>query len=110
MNGQNDVMVALGGKNGSENKSAKVTVYGYSSAKSPFFKEARALKATSGGCLLILNAAVNPGEKLLLMNAAGQNPAQAEIVNTRSLTARLFEVEVSFPAPRPDFWSVDVTR
>lgn len=110
MSGQNDLKAALGAKNGLESKSAKVTVYGYSSAKSPFFKEARAVKPTSGGCLLILNAAVNPGEKLLLMNAAAQTPAEAEIVNTRSLTARLFEVEVSFPAPRHDFWPVSTTR
>jgi hypothetical protein len=54
--------------------------------------------------LLILNAAVNRGEKLLLMNNNGQNPAEAEIVNTRSLTDQLLEVEVSFFAPRPDFW------
>lgn len=105
MSGQNEVKAALGGKN-TENKSAKVCVYGYSSSKSPFFKEARALKASSDGCSLILDAAVSRGEKLLLMNAAAQNPTEAEIVNTRSLTARLFEVEVSFPAPRPDFWSL----
>ena len=110
MNGQSELTVALGAKNSSENKSAKVCVYGYSSSKSPFFKEARAVKATSGGCLLILNAAVNPGEKLLLLSAAGQNPAEAQIVNTRSLTTRLFEVEVAFPGPRHDFWPASATR
>ena len=105
MSGQNEIKAALGGKN-RENKSAKVCVYGYSSSKSPFFKEARALKANSEGCSLILDTVVSRGEKLLLMNAATPHPAEAEIVNTRSLTARLFEVEVSFPAPRPDFWAV----
>jgi hypothetical protein len=110
MSGQNDLKAALGAKKSSESKSAKVTVYGYSSSKSPFFKEARAVKPSSDGCLLILDAAVNPGEKLLLISAAAQHPAEAEIVNSRSLTARLFEVEVSFPSPRHDFWPVSATR
>ena len=103
MSGQNELKAALGSK---ENKSAKVCVYGYSSSNSPFFKEARALRTNSEGCSLILDAAVSCGEKLLLINAATPNPTEAEIVNTRSLTAQLFEVEVSFPAPRPDFWSL----
>lgn len=106
MSGQEQLKVALGAKNRSETMSAKVRVYGYTSANSPFFKEAKALKANSGGCLLILNAIVSRGQKLLLMSAAEQNPAEAEIVNTRSLTAQLYEVEVSFSEPRPDFWPV----
>jgi len=110
MSRQSELRAALGGRNGSGNNSAKVTVYGYSSSKSPFFKEARAVKPSSDGCLLILDAAVNPGEKLLLMSPAGQNPAEAEIVNSRSLTARLFEVEVCFPSPRHDFWPASATR
>ena len=100
MIGQNEILkAALGRSTG-----PKVSVYGYSSFKNPFFKEARALKANPHGCLLILSAAVSRGEKLLLMNGGAQNPAEAEIVNTRSLSDQLFEVEVSFSAPRPDFW------
>ena len=106
MSGQEQLKVALGGKNSSGMTSAKVRVYGYTSANSPFFKEAKALKASANGCLLILNAAVSRGEKLLLMNAGSPNAAEAEIVSTRSLAAQLFEVEVSFPAPQPDFWPV----
>ena len=82
----------------------KVLVYGYGQSKKPFYKETNALKTNSNGCLLILSAAVSRGEKLLLMNGGEQNPAEAEIVNTRSLSDQLFEVEVSFSAPRPDFW------
>ena len=100
MIGQSEILkAALGRSTGS-----KVSVYGYGSFKNPFFQEAKALKANPQGCLLILSAAVSRGEKLLLMNASGENPAEAEIVNTRSLTDQLFEVEVSFSAPRPDFW------
>jgi hypothetical protein len=100
MIGQSETLKAALGKSAGP----KISVYGYGSLKNPFFKEARALNANPRGCLLILNAAVSRGEKLLLMNSSGQNPAEAEIVNTRSLTDQLFEVEVSFSAPRPDFW------
>ena len=50
-----------------------------------------------------LGAAVNRGQKLLLMSER-QNATEVEIVNTRSVSAQLFEVEVTFPSPRPDFW------
>jgi hypothetical protein len=105
MTGQNDLKEALGAKNSSESRasSATVFVYGYGQSKNPFYKETKALKANSNGCLLILRAAVSRGQKLLLMNTR-QNPTEAEIVNTRSLNGQLLEVEVSFPAPRPDFW------
>lgn len=106
MNGQNELKQALGTKNssGSSSSGGTVCVYGYGQSKGPFYKEAKALKASSNGCLLILGAAVNRGQKLLLMNGIGQNPTEAEIVNARALSGQLFEVEVSFPAPRPDFW------
>ena len=105
MIGQNDSKQALGATNSSESRtpSATVFVYGYGHSKSPFYKETRALKANSDGCLLILSAAVSCGQKLLLINTR-HNPMEAEIVNTRSLSGQLLEVEVSFPAPRPDFW------
>lgn len=106
MTGQNDLREALGAKNssGSRSSSATVCVYGYGRSKNPFYRETKALKANSNGCLLILSAAVSRGQKLLLMNGTGQNPAEAEIVKTRLLSGQLLEVEVSFLAPRPDFW------
>jgi hypothetical protein len=105
MIGQNDLKEALGAKNSSRSRASGTTVfiYGYGQSKNPFYKETKALKVNSNGCLLILSAAVSRGQKLLLINAR-QNPTEAEIVNTRSLSGQLLEVEVSFPAPRPDFW------
>jgi hypothetical protein len=100
MSGQNELKEALG----SSASGATVCVYGYGQSNNPFYKEAKALKPSSKGCLLILGAAVSRGQKLLLMNGAGKDAAEAEIVNTRSLSGQLFEVEVSFSAPRPDFW------
>jgi hypothetical protein len=105
MIGQDDSKQVLGAKHssGSRASGATVFVYGYGQSKNPFYKETRALKANSKGCLLILSAAVSRGQKLLLINTR-QNPMEAEIVNTRSLNGQLLEVEVSFPTPRPDFW------
>lgn len=73
-----------------------VFVYGYGAAKNPFFKEAQTVKSNSDGCLLILSAPVSLGQKLLLMNGTQQNPVEAEIRMTRSLSTQTFEVEVSF--------------
>ena len=105
MSEQNDSKQALDAKNssGSAASGATVFVYGYGQSKNPFYKQTKALKAHSHGCSLILSAAVSRGQKLLLINTQ-QNPTEAEIVNTRSLSGQLLEVEVSFPAPRPDFW------
>jgi hypothetical protein len=86
-----------------ETADTTVLVYGYGQSKNPFYKKTNALKTNSNGCLLILSAAVSCGQKLLLINTQ-QNPTEAEIVKTRSLSGQLLEVEVSFPAPRPDFW------
>ena len=99
MTGQNELKQAQAGSS----LVATVCVYGYGRSKSPFYKEAQALQANSNGCLLLLGAAVDRGEKLLLMNAH-QNATEVEIVNTRSVSGELFEVQVSFRAPRPDFW------
>jgi hypothetical protein len=104
---QNESKQALDGNNNSGNKAsgATVFVYGYGPSKNPFYKQTKALKAHSNGCSLILSATVSRGQKLLLINTR-QNPTEAEIVNTRSLSGQLLEVEVSFPAPRPDFWQL----
>jgi hypothetical protein len=99
MIGQDDLKEAL--ESGAPD--ATVFVYGYGQSKNPFYKETKALKVTSNGCLLILRAAVSRGQKLLLTNTR-QNSTEAEVVSTRSLNGQLLEVEISFPAPRPDFW------
>jgi hypothetical protein len=97
---QSDLKAALGT---SGNRSATVCVYGYGPAKNPFYKEAKTLKMHSGGCSLILSAPVSGGQKLLLIGGR-ENPVEGQIVNTRTLAAQIFEVEVTFAVPHPDFW------
>jgi PilZ domain len=93
-----------------ENKSntaalnATVYVYGHGPNKNPFYEEAQAINATEKGALLILSAAVNRGQKLLLMNSTRQDPVEAQVLRTRTMGAQMFEIEVAFEVSRPDFW------
>jgi PilZ domain len=84
---------------------ATVHVYGHGPTKNPFYEEAKALNATSKGASLILSIPVNRGQKLLLINRAGQDPVEAEVSRTRTLDAQMFEVEIAFLLPRPNFWT-----
>lgn len=79
-----------------------IHVYGHGPTKNPFYEEARTANATAQGASLILSAAVTRGQKLLLINEERQ--VEAEVVRTRTLGAQMFEIEVAFPVPRPDFW------
>ena len=83
---------------------ANICVYGYGPTKSPFYEEAQTVRANSEGGLLILGAPVSCGQKLLLINGRGGNPVEAQVVNARTLGAQMFEVEVAFPFPQPEFW------
>jgi hypothetical protein len=83
---------------------AMVYVYGHGPTRNPFYEEARAVNTTAEGALLILSAPVNRGQKLLLMNGTGQDPVEAQVVRTRTLGSQMFEVEVAFFVPQPDFW------
>ena len=83
-------------RNGSQ--STTVCVYGYGPSKNPFYKDARSLKVSSKGCLLLLSAPVSRGQKLLLMNGSQEAPVEAEIIMTRHLGSQMCEVHVSFPA------------
>jgi hypothetical protein len=94
------------GKNATEVVAMKsvVYVYGHGPTKNPFYEEARTANATAQGASLILSAAVSRGQKLLLINEERQDPVEAEVVRTRTLGAQIFEIEVAFSVPRPDFW------
>jgi hypothetical protein len=81
-----------------------VYVYGHGPTKNPFYEEARAVSTSAAGALLILSAAVGGGQKLLLIHGERQDPVEAQVLRTRTLGAQMFEVEVAFSVPRPDFW------
>jgi hypothetical protein len=83
---------------------AVICVYGHGPTKNPFYEEARAVMASPEGGLLFLSTAVSRGQRLLLLNGPAQNAVEALIVRTRTLGAQMFEVEVAFSSPHPEFW------
>ena len=72
-----------------------VFVYGYGSGKTPFYKEARSKKLNDNHWSLMLNAPLSLGQKLLLIDATGQNAVQGEIVAMRAVAEQVFEVAVA---------------
>jgi hypothetical protein len=83
---------------------AVICVYGHGPTKNPFYEEARTVRVSPAGALLILGTSVSRGQRLLLLNGAGQTAVEAQIVRTRTLGAQMLEVEVAFPTPHPEFW------
>jgi len=75
-------------------RAAAVFVYGYSSGKNPFYKEVRGKKLNDDHWSLLLSAPVSLGQKLLLIDARGQNPIQGEIVTIHTVADQMFEVAV----------------
>jgi hypothetical protein len=83
---------------------AVICVYGHGPTKNPFYEEARTAMASPDGALLFISTPVSRGQRLLLLNGPGQTALEAQIVRTRTLGAQMFEVEVVFSAPHPEFW------
>src|SRR5579863_7071366 len=75
---------------------AVICVYGHGPTKNPFYEEARTVRVSPAGALLILGTSVSRGQRLLLLNGAGQTAVEAQIVRTRTLGAQMLEVEVAF--------------
>jgi hypothetical protein len=74
---------------------ATVFVYGYGAGKNPFYKDARGKKLNAGHWSLLLSAPVSQGQKLLLIDATGQNTIAGEIVTMRQVGGQMFEVAVA---------------
>jgi hypothetical protein len=83
---------------------AVICVYGHGPTKNPFYEEARTVMASPEGAVLFISTPVSRGQRLLLLNGPGQTALEAQIVRTRTLGAQMFEVEVVFSAPHPEFW------
>jgi hypothetical protein len=84
---------------------ATIYIYGYGPTKNPFYEQARAINTTPQGALLTLGLPVSCGQKLLLLNGTGAEPVEAGVIRTRTLDAQLFEAEIAFTVPQPQFWT-----
>jgi hypothetical protein len=72
-----------------------ISVYGYSSAKTPFPKEARRKKLNSDHRSLLLSVTVSCGQKLLLIEPTNGDPIEGEVVMTRPVGVEMSEVAVA---------------
>lgn len=85
---------------------AVVRVYGRTLNGNPFYEDARTINVSVHGALLILNAPVSKGQKLLLFNEAAQRQQMCQIVDIRVRDTESYGVAVEFPSPHAEFWHV----
>ncbi|MGH9729090.1 MAG: hypothetical protein ACRD33_03910 [Candidatus Acidiferrales bacterium] len=80
-------------------------VYGYDSAAEPFHQDTHTLEVSGGGGLLRLDASVQRGQKLLLMNRVTQQEQECYVIGLKRHPKRShIHVGVSFARPAPEFW------
>lgn len=80
-------------------------VYGYDSASQPFHQDTHSLEVSADGGLLKLDANVQRGQKLLLMNRVTKQEQECYVVGLKIHPKRShLHVGVSFKQPAPAFW------
>jgi hypothetical protein len=83
-----------------------VLVCGESPKLRPFREEASTVVFNAHGALLILNAKVELGQKLLLMNPTTLDEQEACVKYSTPSTGGLTHVGVEFMRPAPEFWPI----
>lgn len=84
-----------------------VFVYGYSSSKEPLLEAARTLVVYAHGALVALDAALEPGQELVLVNPKTKVEAACHVAALelkKNGCKSMVELEFIHPAPR--FWGV----
>jgi hypothetical protein len=83
---------------------APVSVYGYAVTDDPFLEQAEALSVNAGGGIITLNAPVNPGQTLLLINERNLKEQQCTVLRHVFTGRQRTGIIVKFSQPVPDFW------
>jgi len=83
-----------------------VYVYGHAPGKEPFYEEAHTLHVNANGALLLLNASVKKGQKLLLTNRLTQREQDCRVVFLGTRRSCTIEIGVAFPLSNPNFWNL----
>jgi len=84
---------------------AQIRIYGHGQGLNPFFEENSILNASGTGALLLMRTPVVAGQKLLLINEAGERVQECRVVRTSFCDTQELEVAVEFPTPQPEFWT-----
>ena len=86
--------------------SARVTVRGESSGHTPFEEHTETVIVNSHGALLLLNAPVEIGQKLVVRHANTREEAEVEVISFGGRRAGKTQVGIQFQKPSPQFWRV----
>ena len=81
-----------------------VFVYGHNPAQQPFHEEAYSAVISELGGLLIMSAAVLPGQTLLLTNKITQQERECRVAYVTDRDPQRLEVAVEVPHQSPEFW------
>jgi len=83
-----------------------VLVYGHTRANFPFCDITRMISVNAHGGLLALEAPVQPGQVILLVNNATQESRACRAVYVGEEEAGKYKVGIEFIRPAPRFWKV----
>jgi hypothetical protein len=86
-------------------QSVRLIVRGESGEKAAFEEKTFATSLSSHGALLILSAAVEPGQTLFLLNPRNQTEIEGRVVRFGPPYRELPQVGVEFVRPASEFWS-----
>lgn len=92
-------------RGGRRSIAAQIRIYGHAQGAGPFFEENPIINASRTGALLLMKTAVLAGQKLLLINEAGERVQECRVVRTSCCDSRQFEVAVEFTNPHAAFWA-----
>ena len=79
-------------------------VYGYASRSVPFYEEARTMTINAHGGLLCMQTAVQPGQRLLVINVGNERTQECVVVFVEARLARGIAVAFEFPTSMSQFW------
>jgi hypothetical protein len=83
---------------------AALLVYGSGADKQPFHEEAQTVDANENGCLLVLEKAVAPGQRLFLTNVRNQAEQECRVVHVGRRARGKIRVGVEFSRAARNFW------
>jgi hypothetical protein len=81
-------------------------IYGHATGRQPFHEEAYSTNVSALGAKLIMMAAVEPGQTLLLVNNVSQAEQECRVAYVGGRDPQNVEVAVEFSQPVEDFWSI----
>ena len=85
---------------------ARVTVRGEISGHTPFEEHTETVIVNSHGALLLLNAPVEIGQKLVMRHANTREEVEVEVISFGGRRAGKTQVGIQFHKPSPQFWRV----